>query len=103
MASHSIADRVAIVGMGCTPFGERWDMSLDDLIIDASESTLASAGMVADDVDAFWFGTSQSDASGIALATPLRLVGKPVTRVENYSATRSESLRQACYAVASGA
>ena len=58
MASHSIADRVAIVGMGCTPFGERWDMSLDDLIIGAAESTLSSAGMVADDVDAFWFGTS---------------------------------------------
>jgi len=103
VASHSIADRVAIVGMGCTPFGEQWDMSLDDLIIDAAESTLASAGMVVNDVDAFWFGTSQSAASGIALATPLRLVSKPVTRVENYCATGSESLRQACYAVASGA
>ena len=103
MASHGIIDRVAIVGMGCTPFGERWGMSLDDLIIDAAQPTLASVGMVADEVDAFWFGTSQSAASGIALATPLRLTGKPVTRVENYCATGSEALRQACYAVASGA
>ena len=37
MGSHGIKDRVAIVGMGCTAFGERFDTGLDDLIIDASE------------------------------------------------------------------
>ena len=41
--------------------------------------------------------------SGITLARPLELEGKPVTRVENYCATGSEALRQAAYAVASGA
>ena len=35
MASHGIRDRVAIVGMGCTTFGEHWDKSTDDLLIDA--------------------------------------------------------------------
>ena len=103
MASHGIKDQVAIVGMGCTNFGEHWDKSLDDLIIEASEKATKSAGLETDLIDAYWFGTSQSAASGIALATPLRLSGKPVTRVENYCATGSESLRQACYAVASGA
>ena len=103
MASHGIKDQVAIVGMGCTSFGEHWDKSLDDLIIEASEKATKSAGIETDLIDAYWFGTSQSAASGIALATPLRLSGKPVTRVENYCATGSESLRQACYAVASGA
>ncbi len=103
MASHGIRDRVAIVGMGCTPFREHWDKSLDDLIVDAAHSTWDSAGVAKDDVDAYWFGTSQSAAAGIALATPLRLGAKPVTRVENYCATGSEALRQACYAVASGA
>ena len=103
MASHGIRDRVAIVGMGCTPFREHWDKSLDDLLIDAHGAALASAGIVKDDVDAYWYGTSQSSASGISLATPLRLDNRPVTRVENYCATGSEALRQACYAVASGA
>ena len=103
MASHGIRDRVAIVGMGCTPFREHWDSSLDDLLIDAHGLALSSAGMVADDIDAYWYGTSQSSASGISLATPLRLADKPVTRVENYCATGSDALRQACYAVASGA
>ena len=103
MASHGIKDQVAIIGMGCTHFGEHWDKSLDDLIIEAAQEATKSAGIDTDSIDAFWFGTSQSAASGISLATPLRISGKPVTRVENYCATGSESLRQACYAVASGA
>ena len=103
MASHGIRDRVAIIGMGCTPFREHWDRSLDDLLIEAHGLALASAGMTKDDIDAYWYGTSQSSASGISLATPLRLDNRPVTRVENYCATGSEALRQACYAGASGA
>ena len=38
MASHGIADKVAVVGMGCTRFGERWDSSTEDLILEASRS-----------------------------------------------------------------
>ena len=90
-------------GMGCTRFAEHWDKGLDDLIIEAAEDTFASAGVTKDDVDAYWFGTAQSGMSGITLARPLQLEGKPVTRVENYCTTGSEALRAAAYAVASGA
>jgi acetyl-CoA C-acetyltransferase len=103
MASHGIRDRVAIVGMGCTRFGERWDKGLDDLIVEAAQDTFASAGVTKHDVDAFWIGTAQGGMSGITLARPLQLQSKPVTRVENYCATGSEALRAAAYAVASGA
>lgn len=103
MSSHGICDRVAIVGAGCTKFGERWDSSLDDLIIEATSEAFSSAGINKDAVDAYWFGTAQSGMSGITVARPLQLVDKPVTRVENYCATGSEALRQAAYAVASGA
>ncbi len=103
MASHGIKDRVAIVGMGCTAFGERFDTGLDDLIIDASNQAFTCAGTDKDAVDAYWFGTAQSGMSGITLARPLQLDNKPVTRVENFCATGSEALRQAAYAVASGA
>src|SRR3954447_1915266 len=89
--------------MGCTNFTENWGKGLDDLIIDAANATYASAGVSKDDVDAYWLGTAQSGMSGITLARPLQLEGKPVTRVENYCATGSEALRQASYAVASGA
>lgn len=103
MASHGIKDQVAIIGVGCTPFAEHWDKSLDDLIIEGAQATYASAGVTQDDIDAFWFGTSQSAASGLAMAGPLKIHGKPVSRVENYCATGSEALRQGAYAVASGA
>ena len=103
MASHGIKDRVAIVGMGCTPFREHWDKSADDLMVDAVVECLQSAGMDKDVVDAFWLGTAQSGMSGITLAAPLKLQSKPVTRVENYCSSGSEALRQAAYAVASGA
>jgi acetyl-CoA C-acetyltransferase len=103
MGSHGIKDQVAIVGMGCTPFREHWDKSLDDLIIDAAGEAYATAGITQDDLDAVWFGTAQSGMSGITVAAPLKLDGVPVTRVENFCASGSEALRQAAYAVASGA
>jgi len=103
MGSHGIKDQVAIIGMGCTQFREQWDKGTDDLMIDAVGDTLASAGVAKEDIDAWWLGTAQSGMSGVTLAAPLKLQGKPVTRVENYCATGSEALRQACYAVASGA
>ncbi len=103
MASHGIKDKVAIVGMGCTPFREHWDKSADDLLIDAAHEAFTSAGVTPEDVDAYWLGTAQTGMSGITLAAPLKLRGKPVTRVENYCASGSEALRQAAYAVASGA
>ena len=103
MSSHGIKDKVAIVGMGCTPFKEHWDKGVDDLLIDAAHEAFASAGIAKADVDAYWLATAQSGMSGITLAAPLKLEGKPVTRVENYCASGSEALRQAAYAVASGA
>ncbi len=103
MASHGIANKVAIVGMGCTPFAEHWDQSFDDLVVDATAAALTAAGLGRADVDAYWLGTAQGGMSGITLARPLQLEGKPVTRVENFCATGSEALRAASYAVASGA
>jgi acetyl-CoA C-acetyltransferase len=103
MASRGICDRVAIVGMGCTPFGEHFHKSAQDLLIDATQQTIASAGVTLDDIDAYWLGTMGSGISGLTLSRALRLDNKPVTRLENMCATGSESLRNACYAVASGA
>ncbi|HEX9259849.1 MAG TPA: acetyl-CoA acetyltransferase, partial [Acidimicrobiales bacterium] len=103
MASHGIRDKVAIVGMGCTPFGEHWDRSADDMLIQSSSEALASAGIALGDVDAFWLGTMGSGLSGLTLSRPLKIQHKPVTHVENFCATGSEAFRNACYAVASGA
>ena len=104
MSSNGIRDKVAIVSMGCTQFGEHWGRSTDDLLVDAvTECIAGTPGLALDDVDAYWLGTLGSGQSGQTLSRPLALNYKPVTRVENYCASGSESFRNACYAVASGA
>jgi acetyl-CoA C-acetyltransferase len=30
-----IKDKVAIIGMGCTRFGERWDVGAEELMVEA--------------------------------------------------------------------
>jgi len=102
MASNGIRDRVAIVGMGCTAFGEHWDKGTDELLVEAATEAYRSAGVDPDHVDAYWLGT-MGQLSGLVLSEPLKIQYKPVSHVENFCATGSEALRNAAYAVASGA
>ena len=106
MAS-GIKDKVAILGMGCSKFGERWDAEAEDLIVEAFEECVADAGVDTGDIQAAWFATAIEEAhvgkSGVPLAMALRLPFIPVTRVENFCASGSEAFRGAVYAVASGA
>src|SRR2546427_11543418 len=103
MASNGIKDRVAIVGMGCPPFGEHWNKGPEDLLVDAAGEAYRSAGIDPGQVDAYWLGTMASGTSGLMLSEALKLPYKPVTRLENMCATGSEAIRNAAYAVASGA
>ena len=98
-----IKDKVAIVGMGCTKFGELWDKSVDDLIIDATCEACEDAGIELKDIQAAWLGTVFSGHTALSLSPSLKLQYIPVTRVENMCATGTEALRAAAYAVAAGA
>jgi acetyl-CoA C-acetyltransferase len=98
---ESIKDKVAIVGMGCTRFGERWDKGVEDLIVEAAYEAFEDAGVGPKDIQAAWIGTVFSGLSAITLA-PLQLQYIPMTRVENMCATGTEALRAATYAVAAG-
>ena len=102
-----IKDKIVILGMGCSKFGERWDANAEDLIVEAFEEAVKDAGVETSQIEAAWFGTAIEEQhvgkSGVPLAMALRLPYIPVTRVENYCATGTEAFRGACYAVASGA
>ena len=98
----SIKDRVAIVGMGCTKFGERWDASTNDLLAESYKEVLEDAQIEPKDIQAAWLGTVNAGNTGMVLSTPLRLQYIPVTRVENACATASDAFRNGCYAVAAG-
>ena len=106
MAS-GIRDKVAILGMGCARFGERWDVDSDGLMVEAFEEALLDAGIETSQIDAAWLGVGfdliNVGPSGIPLAIALRLPNIAVTKVENYCASGTESFRGAVYAVASGA
>jgi len=60
----SIKDRVAIIGMGCTKFGENWGMSADDLLVEAAYEAYEDSGVGPKDIEAVWYGTVWSGATG---------------------------------------
>lgn len=105
--AKGIRDKVAILGMGCSKFGERWDRDADDLMVEAFEEAIADAGIEKNRIEAAWLATAIEEQhvgkSGTPLAIALRLPQIAVTRVENFCASGTEAFRGAVYAVASGA
>jgi acetyl-CoA acetyltransferase len=106
MAS-GIKDKVAILGMGCAKFGERWDCDADGLMVEAYLEALADAGIETSQIDAAWLSVAMdainTGPGGIPASVALRLPNIPVTKVENYCASGTDAFRGAVYAVASGA
>jgi acetyl-CoA C-acetyltransferase len=100
----SIKDKVAIIGVGCTKFGELWEKDPEDLVVEAAYEALDDAGMAPEDLQAAWIGILYpfTGLSGTTFSDPMKLFGIPVTRVENYCASGMDAFRNACYAVASG-
>jgi acetyl-CoA C-acetyltransferase len=101
MAEGSIKDKVAVVGMGCVKFGENWEQSASDMMIDAAYEAYEDAGIEPKDIQAAWFGSTQIGL-GEPLAYALKFDYIPVTRIENLCATATDAFRNACFAVASG-
>jgi len=99
--AEGIRDKVAILGMGCTKFGERWESAPEDLAVEAFVECLQDAGIEKNQVEAAWLGSHFDEINigkggnflGIALKLPL----VPVTRVENFCASGTEAFRGACY------
>jgi len=104
--ANGIRDKVAIIGMGCTRFGERWEASAEDLMVEAFLECLQDAGIEKKEIQAAYFGTHFDEVNVGKAALPLALALKlpyiPVTRTENYCATATEAFRAACYSVAAG-
>ena len=102
-----IRDKVAIIGMGCTRFGERWNDGAEELMVEAFQECLGDAGIERKDIQAAWLGSCFDEVnvgkSALPASMALRLPNISVTRVENYCASGTEAFRGAVYAVASGA
>jgi len=104
----SISNEIAIIGVGTTKFGDNFNHSYYDMIVDATYEAYGDAGVGAEEIEAAWLGTcfayeyTIEGHAGASLADPLCLYPIPVTRVSNYCATGIDAFRNACFAVAAG-
>jgi acetyl-CoA C-acetyltransferase len=100
---------VAIVGIGCTKFGEMWDKSFRDLFIEAGLMALEDAGVSGAQVEALYGGNMSSGifveqehvGALIADYSGLTTNHVPSTRVEAACASGGLALRSGVIAVAS--
>ena len=104
--AEGIRDKVAIIGMGCTKFGERWESGAEDLMIEAFKECIEDAGIEKKEIQAAYLGTHFDEVNvgkaALPLAFALKLPYIPVSRTENFCATATEAFRAACYSVAAG-
>jgi acetyl-CoA C-acetyltransferase len=97
---------VAIIGIGMTRFGELWEKSLRDLMVEAGLKAIADAGV--DHVDSMYIGCMSSGLFAeqehlASLASDFLGLGPiPATRVESACASGGLAVRSAFIEVASG-
>ncbi len=102
---------VAIIGVGCTNFGEMWERSFRDLFVEAGLNALEDAGTRGEDIEALYVGNMSAgkfidqEHIGALIADYAGLAGSlhiPSTRVEAACASGGLALRDGVMVVASG-
>ncbi len=102
---------VAIIGAGCTKFGEMWERSFRDIVVEAGALAIADAKLTGDEIEAMYVGNMSGgmfvgqEHTGSLIADFAGLAQEkhiPATRVEAACASGGLALRHAIMAVASG-
>ncbi|MEM2874981.1 MAG: thiolase domain-containing protein [Candidatus Hadarchaeales archaeon] len=100
--------KVAVIGVGQTKFGELWDVSFRQMMLEAGMRALEDAGIDGGDLDALYVGNMsggqfiKQEHIAPLIADHAGLVPIPSTRVEGACASGGLALRQAFTDVASG-
>ncbi|OIO25545.1 acetyl-CoA acetyltransferase [Candidatus Micrarchaeota archaeon CG10_big_fil_rev_8_21_14_0_10_54_18] len=100
--------KVSIVGAGMTRFGEHWETSFRDLIVEAGVKALTDAQMPGQDVQAIFGGCMASsrfiaqEHIGSLIADQVGLKPIPSTRCEAACASGGVALHSGWLAIASG-
>ena len=99
---------VAIIGVGLSKFGERWDSGLKELMAEAGLGALEDANIKSDDVEMLYGGTMASgrfmgqEHVAALMSDQLGFKNIPAVRIENACASGGSALRQGYISVASG-
>ena len=102
--AESIRDKVAVTGVGCCDFGENWDKSREDMMVDAAYEAYADAGIEnpQEQIEAVFCGSVYPRDGTAEVAEALKLFGKPISIVSDYCQTGTDAFRYGVFAVASG-
>jgi acetyl-CoA C-acetyltransferase len=102
--AESIRDKVAIIGVGACKFGENWDRSREDMIVDAAYEAYADAGIEDPQrqIDAIFAGSVYPRDGSAEVAEALKIFGKPITMISDYCQTGTDAFRCGAFAVAAG-
>ncbi len=98
---------VAIIGVGQTRHGRRFDVCYPDLVREAVRAVFDDTGLSPEDIDGVVSGTMPSMMEGVAMthlyfADALQAVGKPILKTETCGSTGVSIAHTAYYWVASG-
>lgn len=101
---------VAVIGVGCTTFGEKWGTSFRNLFVEAGGMAIEDAGISGEKIDALYVGNMSAGrfidqehiGALIADYSGLASTHTPSTRVESACCSGGLAFRQAVIAVASG-
>ncbi len=101
---------VAVIGVGLTKFGERWDQSFRQLIAEAGSKAILDANIEGKDIDALYVGSmssgrfiDQEHIGGlVAEVSGFSHLHIPATRIESACASGGFAVREGYLSVASG-
>jgi acetyl-CoA C-acetyltransferase len=104
MTPDAIRDKVSVIGVGCCQFGENWDQSREDMIVDAVYEAYADAGIEDPQrqIEAVFAGAVYPREGSGEVADALRLYGKPITMLMDYCQTGTDAFRCGVFSVACG-
>lgn len=97
-----VFDKVAIVGAGCCKYGENFDRSREDMIIDAAKEAMEDAGIELKDIQAVWVSCERDVGAASHVSAALKLHSIPISRCENWCASGIDAFRNASFSVAAG-
>ncbi|MCH6563272.1 MAG: acetyl-CoA acetyltransferase [Myxococcales bacterium] len=101
---EGIRDKVAVVGAGCSKFGENWDQSPEDMIVEAAFEAYEDAGLEDPQrqVEAVFCGAVYPSRGTAEVAEALKLFERPISMVQNYCATGTDAFRYGVFSIAAG-
>ena len=100
--------KVAVLGIGLTKFGERWESSFSNLFVEAGSKAIQDANIDGKDIEAIYVGTMSAgrfidqEHINALIADQAGLNSIPSTRVEAACASGGLALRQSIMAIESG-